>query len=229
MQWTANCTDQKPNSTLLPNHTNIAVTWTQDLSINPTYDGAMNVFSNPFNNYNYETNTCKRNCRLYIQYVWANTTEVGCGMTQCNKRNGNAVTPITVVACVYHPAGNIPGLRPYANGTRCSACPQGFFCYRNQCTNDTSLLPNTTTTPTTSTTISTPTAAATNTATNTTTSTTTSTAVSSTTAATNTATNTTTTDIGTSTSVATTMTSISSPASIQGILFYSLLKLLTST
>uniref|UniRef100_A0A5K3EPN0 SCP domain-containing protein n=1 Tax=Mesocestoides corti TaxID=53468 RepID=A0A5K3EPN0_MESCO len=147
-QFAANCTKQSANSTLLPGYTNISVTWILCTSKRPEFYEAMHIFNNPLDNYDYETNTCKGNCRLYIQYIWENTTEVGCGMSRCDQSiSGNAADLRYLVACAYHPPGNIPGLRPYANGSSCSACPDGFFCYRNQCTNDTSLLPNTTTIP----------------------------------------------------------------------------------
>uniref|UniRef100_A0A5K3FW08 SCP domain-containing protein n=1 Tax=Mesocestoides corti TaxID=53468 RepID=A0A5K3FW08_MESCO len=144
-QWTANCSNKLPNSTLLPNHPNIAVTWISVQSRKPFYYEVLPLFNNYFREYTYENNSCRGNCRLYIQYVWANTTEVGCGMSRCDKGNENPNTPSYLVACAYYPAENIGNLRPYANGSSCSACPDGFFCHRNQCTNDTSLLPNTTT------------------------------------------------------------------------------------
>uniref|UniRef100_A0A5K3G0F6 SCP domain-containing protein n=1 Tax=Mesocestoides corti TaxID=53468 RepID=A0A5K3G0F6_MESCO len=148
-QWTANCFIRTPNSTLLPNHSDIAVTWIYNYGGKPEYSGTMSILSEPLGKYFYENNSCSGNCRLYLQFIWANTTAVGCAMNTCNITSKNKRELAYLVACAYKPAGNIPGLQPYENGTSCSACPDGFFCHRNQCTNDTSLLPNTTTSSTT--------------------------------------------------------------------------------
>ncbi len=60
--------------------------------------------------YNYSKNTCRRgeDCGHYTQIVWADTTEVGCGVSMCF--DGYIQTEVWV--CRYNPAGN-NGLRPY--------------------------------------------------------------------------------------------------------------------
>uniref|UniRef100_A0A5K3EPG6 SCP domain-containing protein n=2 Tax=Mesocestoides corti TaxID=53468 RepID=A0A5K3EPG6_MESCO len=156
MKFAANCTNQSANSTLLPGYTNISVSWVRYVTRKPTYNASLIAFNNPSDNYNYTNNTCNGTCALYIQFVWENTTEVGCGMSRCDQSSsGNAADLRYLVACAYHPPAKITGLRPYSSGNSCSACPQDFSCYRNQCVNDTSLLPNTTTIPTTGTAITT--------------------------------------------------------------------------
>uniref|UniRef100_A0A5K3ETB6 SCP domain-containing protein n=1 Tax=Mesocestoides corti TaxID=53468 RepID=A0A5K3ETB6_MESCO len=149
LQWAAGCINQSANSTPLANHKNISVTWIYHKKRKPRYTEILFLFNNYNRNYFYENNSCIGDCRIYIQYVWANTTEVGCGIRRCNNSHVPAENPRYLVACAYYPAVTVQGLRPYANGSSCSACPDGFFCHRNQCTNDTSLLPNTTTTSTT--------------------------------------------------------------------------------
>ena len=60
--------------------------------------------------YDYETNACHapegESCGHYTQIVWAQTTQVGCGMTLCDSKG-------QVWVCDYYPAGNILGQRPY--------------------------------------------------------------------------------------------------------------------
>lgn len=60
-------------------------------------------------NYNYDTNSCApgKVCGHYIQLVWAETTEVGCGYAVCS---GNSDQ---VWVCNYRPAGIMTGQRPY--------------------------------------------------------------------------------------------------------------------
>lgn len=62
-------------------------------------------------NYSYSDNTCDKGkvCGHYTQLVWADTTEVGCGVSSCI--TGNERTDIWV--CRYNPAGNMNGEPPY--------------------------------------------------------------------------------------------------------------------
>ncbi len=61
--------------------------------------------------YNYAKNTCLPGemCGHYTQLVWANTTEVGCGVSVCMGEDRQ--TDIWV--CQYNPYGNITGLKPF--------------------------------------------------------------------------------------------------------------------
>ncbi len=61
--------------------------------------------------YNYAKNTCLPGemCGHYTQLVWANTTEVGCGVSVCMGEDRQ--TDIWV--CKYNPYGNITGLKPF--------------------------------------------------------------------------------------------------------------------
>uniref|UniRef100_A0A5K3F3X1 SCP domain-containing protein n=1 Tax=Mesocestoides corti TaxID=53468 RepID=A0A5K3F3X1_MESCO len=155
-QWTANSSKQPPNSSLLPNHADIALTWVTDLSSEwVSYSSIISIFTYGSAYYIYGNNSCTGHCRLYLQFVWADATEVGCAMSPWGNTSDRKDQKRFLVACAYKPVGNIPGRRPYTNGTSCSACPDGFFCHRNQCTNDTSLLPTTTTTSSTATTFTT--------------------------------------------------------------------------
>jgi len=62
----------------------------------------------------------------YLQVVWANSGQIGCGFSTCSSNNS------TRVFCDYSPPGNYAGKPPYVSGTACSSCPS----YRNQCTAD---------------------------------------------------------------------------------------------
>lgn len=57
--------------------------------------------------YTYEDNSCAegKDCGHYTQIVWANTTEVGCGVATCNG--------LDVWVCQYNPPGNFIGQKPY--------------------------------------------------------------------------------------------------------------------
>ncbi|XP_018653236.1 venom allergen-like (VAL) 5 protein [Schistosoma mansoni] len=50
-------------------------------------------------NYNYNTNTCINNqCTHYTQLIWENTTDFGCGVTECKN-----MLPNLNVICNYGP------------------------------------------------------------------------------------------------------------------------------
>lgn len=68
----------------------------------------VNTWGNEKSNYNYNTNTCATgtSCGHYTQVVWKNTTEVGCGKAVCADNS-------QVWACLYAPAGNYSGQKPY--------------------------------------------------------------------------------------------------------------------
>lgn len=59
--------------------------------------------------YDYETNRCAAGqiCGHYTQMVWADTTDVGCGVARTENNNRE------VWVCHYAPGGNVVGQRPY--------------------------------------------------------------------------------------------------------------------
>lgn len=61
--------------------------------------------------YNYDKNTCRpgEQCGHYTQIVWADTTEVGCGVSSCIV--GEERRDLWV--CRYNPPGNYEGMQPY--------------------------------------------------------------------------------------------------------------------
>ena len=69
--------------------------------------------------YNYAANSCPQNvsCGHYTQMVWASTTQVGCGTTNCainTPFNPPQQFPQwTYTVCQYSPPGNFVGQRPY--------------------------------------------------------------------------------------------------------------------
>lgn len=64
--------------------------------------------------YDYASNRCESGkvCGHYTQVVWRNSTQIGCGMAQCNS-GGPWDGPWVMWVCRYSPAGNWQGKRPY--------------------------------------------------------------------------------------------------------------------
>lgn len=66
--------------------------------------------------YDYATNSCSNVCGHYTQVVWADTTQVGCGVKVCTT---NSPFPAkygptwTFVVCDYDPPGNVGNQSPY--------------------------------------------------------------------------------------------------------------------
>uniref|UniRef100_A0A5K3FXT3 SCP domain-containing protein n=1 Tax=Mesocestoides corti TaxID=53468 RepID=A0A5K3FXT3_MESCO len=60
--------------------------------------------------------------------VWATTTEVGCSIRKCSEEY--------YLMCIYRPGNDTLLGRPYEEGASCSKCPEGYGCYRNQCSVD---------------------------------------------------------------------------------------------
>ncbi|XP_078687298.1 uncharacterized protein LOC144919664 [Branchiostoma floridae x Branchiostoma belcheri] len=83
--------------------------------------------------YIYETGECMQRrpftCDEYTQMVWADTTKLGCGWTQCSDMGG---IPADFLVCYYSPGGNYQlhgrTLPPYTRGTPCSACASDEKC-----------------------------------------------------------------------------------------------------
>ncbi|XP_056630634.1 venom allergen 5-like [Diorhabda sublineata] len=64
----------------------------------------------------------ERGIEAYAQLAWANTLEVGCGLTFWSEDGWH----IYFFACNYGPAGNIPGVPMYAIGTAATDCSDGM-------------------------------------------------------------------------------------------------------
>merc|ERR1711911_96327 len=67
----------------------------------------------------------------YTQMVWADTTEVGCGLVNFLGKYGYYYT--TLLVCNYAKAGNIPSGTVYQKGPACSACNAGQTCDNGLC------------------------------------------------------------------------------------------------
>lgn len=65
--------------------------------------------------YNYSSNSCAagQQCGHYTQMVWRSSTNLGCGIRQCNTGSPWGSGEWTVVVCNYSPPGNYIGERPY--------------------------------------------------------------------------------------------------------------------
>ncbi|PIA28201.1 hypothetical protein AQUCO_07200087v1 [Aquilegia coerulea] len=69
--------------------------------------GAVSLWVNERQFYNYNTNSCNGGeCGHYTQVVWRNSVRLGCAKARCN--NG-----ATIISCNYDPPGNYIGQRPY--------------------------------------------------------------------------------------------------------------------
>ncbi|KAH9503469.1 Glioma pathoproteinsis- protein 1 [Bulinus truncatus] len=84
---------------------------------------AVRFWWNEIEYYNYEDNSCSRNCLHYTQVVWANSYAVGCGVKFCPKLKQFKYGQGFFVVCQYGPAGNVIGQKPFKRGSRCSECP----------------------------------------------------------------------------------------------------------
>ncbi len=65
----------------------------------------VNTWASQARNYDYRTNSCRGVCGHYMQVIWSDTKEVGCGVVRGRGRE--------VWVCNYNPPGNVVGLRPY--------------------------------------------------------------------------------------------------------------------
>ncbi|RZC22658.1 cysteine-rich secretory protein 2-like [Asbolus verrucosus] len=74
----------------------------------------------------------------YTQMVWATTHEVGCGLSKCVIKSGNAAGKTFYnYICNYCPIGNRPGQlgRPYRRGKPCGMCRKNCHPNKKLCTN----------------------------------------------------------------------------------------------
>jgi len=71
---------------------------------------AVTAWASESANYHYDTNTCDSGqvCGHYTQVVWADSVDLGCGISNCT----GLTFPNTIV-CDYGPGGNIGGQKPY--------------------------------------------------------------------------------------------------------------------
>ncbi|XP_058165222.1 GLIPR1-like protein 1 isoform X2 [Dasypus novemcinctus] len=81
--------------------------------------------------YNFNKNSCSRECSHYKQVVWAKSYKVGCAVTICPTLGG---ANTGLFACDYAPPGNYPKALPYKSGVSCSVCT-GENCTQNLCQN----------------------------------------------------------------------------------------------
>lgn len=75
-----------------------------------TPSGAVDAWAGEGQYYDYATNSCATGhiCGHYTQIVWADSTQLGCGISNCpGLQYGNSIV------CDYGPGGNIGGQRPY--------------------------------------------------------------------------------------------------------------------
>ena len=75
-------------------------------------------------------------CREYKRLMWASSSEIGCGMSECEPAD-SPFGSLRLVVCYYKPGGNVSGSqKPYQQGTPCSKCnehPGSLLCENNLC------------------------------------------------------------------------------------------------
>ncbi|VDD83072.1 unnamed protein product [Mesocestoides corti] len=80
---------------------------TQNLRIfideEPTFVNMIYAYAEDEEFYDFENNTCTRECSGYKRIVWANSTRVGCAMHKCGAYGPKHQHPIYTVICQYDP------------------------------------------------------------------------------------------------------------------------------
>ncbi|KAI8424442.1 hypothetical protein MSG28_002931 [Choristoneura fumiferana] len=106
-----------------------------DVPVIPDIEEALNDWFSEHQNYGFEpySLTTERPIGHYTQMVWAESTHVGCGISQ--KRENDVTT--TLFVCNYGPTGNYLDQVPYHNNglrgyLRCAngncGRPYGYYC-----------------------------------------------------------------------------------------------------
>ncbi|XP_067126066.1 GLIPR1-like protein 1 [Centruroides vittatus] len=90
-------------------------------------DGLMQWYKQR-NLYDYDTNVCNGSCDKYKTLVWAESTTVGCSLSECNT-NGS----VFVIICNFYPAIEDLSQRPYKKGNPCEECKNEGKCDFNLC------------------------------------------------------------------------------------------------
>ncbi|KAJ8023538.1 Peptidase inhibitor 16 [Holothuria leucospilota] len=144
--WADKCIFEHPNTAVSKDYDGIgqnlhAVYNTHGLeTTKPDATDAVDSWNSEVQNYTYEHNACatKEVCGHYTQVVWAETTNVGCGINYCLSAKYNEVylPNAWIVVCNYIPGGNQGGQWPYkygAEGEECSQCSDGGACKNGLC------------------------------------------------------------------------------------------------
>uniref|UniRef100_A0A5K3G1M1 SCP domain-containing protein n=1 Tax=Mesocestoides corti TaxID=53468 RepID=A0A5K3G1M1_MESCO len=131
-RWLAQCVHKRPDPRIDQEFRGILMNTAQYLYKEPDFHRAIRNFIYSSESYNYDSNTCKYPCEDYKKMVQSHSTEVGCAIQQCQHHLHPSV-PDFRVACLYKSSGMVPQMKPYETGQSCSACPEGFECYRKQC------------------------------------------------------------------------------------------------
>jgi len=78
--------------------------WSSGMTNTP--DKVVDSWAEEIQYFNKDTGKCEGGvCGHYTQIVWANTSQIGCGMARCGNQE--------VWVCNYNPPGNYVGQKPY--------------------------------------------------------------------------------------------------------------------
>jgi len=61
----------------------------------------------------------------FTQLIWADTSSIGCGISDCVTKSGSMYSQKVAIVCDYYTGGNILSQPIYKKGTKCSACAKG--------------------------------------------------------------------------------------------------------
>uniref|UniRef100_A0A5K3EFM8 SCP domain-containing protein n=1 Tax=Mesocestoides corti TaxID=53468 RepID=A0A5K3EFM8_MESCO len=86
--------------------------------------------------YDYESGTCKTHCSRYLQFIWANTTAVGC-TTHYEQPADPSTAKFNHIAVCFFNQKYRKNQKPYEAGQSCSGCQTGSKCIQKQCEHET--------------------------------------------------------------------------------------------
>uniref|UniRef100_A0A5K3EFL7 SCP domain-containing protein n=1 Tax=Mesocestoides corti TaxID=53468 RepID=A0A5K3EFL7_MESCO len=130
--WAKNCTFKFPDITLRPKYKSLGQgsrlgNINQSLSFKD-----LSELKQEKQRFDYEANSCKKECYFYKQAIWSNSSEFGCAKQRCYLQRSKDY--YYRVVCLYRPGKEFPATLPYESGVSCSKCPEGYVCERKQCT-----------------------------------------------------------------------------------------------
>ncbi|KAL5107886.1 Peptidase inhibitor 15 [Taenia crassiceps] len=133
-RWVARCEFEHPDTRIWTEYANTG----QNLAITggrpAKLKGMMKMWRDEAKDYSYDGDCMYgKVCGHYTQMVWANTSEVGCAIRQCDAYFPGWPSPVYLMACQYSPPGNWYGQKPYERGRFCTKCPPGTTCVDKQC------------------------------------------------------------------------------------------------
>uniref|UniRef100_A0A5K3F4P2 SCP domain-containing protein n=1 Tax=Mesocestoides corti TaxID=53468 RepID=A0A5K3F4P2_MESCO len=133
VDWVKKCLPEVPNPSIYQEYKNSQMNMLLYGSRKPSLKRIARIWYNESYDYDYDTNSCKRDCEHYTRMVWSWTTLLGCAMNRCDHLKPDWPKPVYLVSCAYKGSGSYYKGRPYQRGQSCSQCSEGYTCSRRQC------------------------------------------------------------------------------------------------